>query len=357
LAISLAMVATAGGAGYGLVRVAQTAGRPIVASMQAPSQRPQAVAGPHATAPSISIAALGHATMSVSPAQQAQTLRLAQSVPPLQIDPSVPDLVYVAAAPPHPLVLPINFGRPHAPEDDAPAQSATWHHHALSTRHHRSFVCDPAGSDDDQPALQQAQQIVSPAQGESDSDMNAAAPSPDQAENDAAPSNADGESAPVQQADSDVPGATQAADVQYVTRSANAEVGRLIVPASASHRDLPAYRPAERIDPTDAASADRASDAAFVLATVKRAPASPLAVPAYPTQLADEDRPGRVDVGCVISQRGLPSGCEVQRQEGGRSFAHAVMSWLRSGNVRYRPSVVDGQPAAEPRDYKVRFEP
>ncbi len=356
LAISLAMVATAGGAGYGLVRVAQTAGTSSVASYQAP--RTPAVASVNPAAANAAVASLGHEPIRMNPSEQRQTIRLADSVPVLQVDPSKLPVVFVAAAPPHPLVLPINFGRPHAPEDDAPAQSARWHHHAFGVRHRTYSAPVPVWSADDEQAMQQAQQGMPPAQGDSDADASAAPmASPDQAANDVALQADRQDMVPDQQADTSVPGVTRVADEQNGAYAAPTEITRLIVPAMASLHDVPAYQPAERIDPSDAAVADHSQNAAFVLATLPRAKANKLAVPVYPAQLAAEERAGRVDVGCVITETGLPSGCQVQREEGGHSFSHAVMNWLKSGSVRYRPSVVDGQPAAEPRDYKVRFEP
>jgi len=129
------------------------------------------------------------------------------------------------------------------------------------------------------------------------------------------------------------------------------------VPATLGAVRMPAYQDVARVDPTVAAAVDRAPGAEARLATLPPAPADKLAVPEYPPQAEAADQPGRVDVGCIITPHGLPSGCEVQHQEGGQSFAHSVLTWLKSGTVRYRPSVIAGQPAPEPHQYKVRFEP
>ncbi len=216
LAVSLAMVATAGGAGYGLVRVAQSAGTVSIASLQSAPVQPRALAP---AVPSAGIESLGRTSLAASPAINAQTVRLAASVPALQVDPSIPAVVFVAAAPAHPLVLPINFGRPHAPEDDAPAQSPRWHHHAFSTRHHSSYVSAPVDASSDE--------------GETGTEASA----PDQAANDIALPDAGAESVPAQQADTAVPAATRVSS-HLAGRGA---IARLIVPALASLRDMVSY--------------------------------------------------------------------------------------------------------------------
>jgi hypothetical protein len=359
LAISLAMVATAGGAGYGVVRIAQTTGRTNtnIAALHAPAQQPQIAAAVAATTPKIAAAplsetALGQAQIRNNPVEQRQLIELAASVPALRVDPSVPAVVFVAAAPPHALVLPINFGRPHAPEDDAPAESARWHRHAFGAGHRGYSTPAPVWSADDEQTQDSAPGS------DATPDQAAASPAvPDQtASADAAQTDA-GQSMPAEQSDAVAPAATHVAYVQDADAAAPSRFSHLIEPAVATGERVPAYQPAARIDPSEAAQIDRAPDASYRLATLPAAQPGELAVPAYPPQQEASDQPGRVDVDCVISERGMPSGCEVQRQEGGHSFARSVMSWLKSGSVRYRPSVVAGQPAAEPRNYQVRFEP
>jgi hypothetical protein len=115
--------------------------------------------------------------------------------------------------------------------------------------------------------------------------------------------------------------------------------------------------PAARVDPAMARQVDTSRDAPERLAALPPEPADKLAVPAYPPVDAAIERPGRVDVGCVITRHGLPSGCHVQHELGGEQFVDSVMTWLHSGAVRYRPHLAHGQPVPEPRTYRVRFEP
>jgi hypothetical protein len=116
-------------------------------------------------------------------------------------------------------------------------------------------------------------------------------------------------------------------------------------------------QPAERVDAEAAAVIDGAKDAPERLGGLAPAPPEKLAVPAYPENAAVDDRPGRVKVGCTISIRGEPTGCEVRAEAGGTSFVSSVLNWLSSGSVRYKPHVVRGTPVPEPRLYNVKFEP
>jgi hypothetical protein len=82
-----------------------------------------------------------------------------------------------------------------------------------------------------------------------------------------------------------------------------------------------------------------------------------LALPEYPPIAEDLQVPGRVDVGCTITVRGEPSDCAVTRHVGAVMFATSVLSWLHSGEVRYRPHLVHGHPVPEARRYDVKFVP
>jgi hypothetical protein len=115
--------------------------------------------------------------------------------------------------------------------------------------------------------------------------------------------------------------------------------------------------PAERIDPAAAAQADQSANPVIRLVTLPTAPPDKLATPSYPPVYDEEDRPGEVNVKCTITVRGAPTGCTLLREQGGRHFADAVMAWLGSGAVRYRPGIASGRIVPEARHYHVRFEP
>jgi hypothetical protein len=427
VAVSLALIAAAGGAGFGTVRLAQTASLTGVAVLTGDGgahfhKAPATIAASQpvktdvaqlralAAAPALktaapgspaSVAAAAQAPVAASPSAQpvaaavaeadiqplgATAIRAAAPVPafatlaaiePVDIaagpasgmavaaNPMVPPpiepphapgraapagkVIVISAEPHRQLTLPISFGRPKAPEDDAPARSARWHHHAIGWSHRTGFEPPPVWSMDDAAAVQQVQQAVPPAEGDGDYDsaaLDAASAAPPPVE-----------LVPAQQADTAVPGAPPGDGASFDADSAPPQLTRLIVPVLVGPVHLPAFQDAARIDPAVAAQVDRVPDAEVRLAAVPPAPPAKLAVPAYPPQAEAAEQPGRVDVGCVITARGLPSGCQVQRQQGGQSFAQAVLSWLQSGTVRYRPSVAEGHPTAEARQYKVRFEP
>lgn len=442
VAVSLALVAAAGGAGFSAVRLAQTTDLTTVAAliMRAPVQPAQRLAmqaktlpgpehhgdepafsssgvstappaAPHApvvvgsaassapaSASSPTMQPLGATPIHVAPAPVAELASIAPATfvpdataprvavaedqflqPPQMQPPHLPGpvtptgkVIVVSAEPHRQLTLPISFGRPKAPEDDTPARSAHWRHHAIGLERRTGFLPPADWSADDATAVQQAQQAMPPVQGDSDYDssaIDAANVSAEQPTN-ATPSQqpdlaARGEggtvdnaaSVPAQQADMGAPGVAPMGGVRFDSMSAPSQLTRLIVPATLGAVRMPAYQDVARVDPTVAAAVDRAPGAEARLATLPPAPADKLAVPEYPPQAEAADQPGRVDVGCIITPHGLPSGCEVQHQEGGQSFAHSVLTWLKSGTVRYRPSVIAGHPAPEPHQYKVRFEP
>jgi TonB family protein len=87
--------------------------------------------------------------------------------------------------------------------------------------------------------------------------------------------------------------------------------------------------------------------------------ATPLAggAPAYPASYDTDGRAGRVTVSCTIEANGTPSGCHVLATNGGAAFGSSVMSWLKSGRVRYAPVLHDGQPVAETHQWTMNFQP
>lgn len=121
--------------------------------------------------------------------------------------------------------------------------------------------------------------------------------------------------------------------------------------------DLVTEVPAARVMPAAATAAD--ADAVPVAALLGLAPgkADLLPVPSYPDAYAVAERPGQVEVGCVVTVRGRPAACSVLRARGGARFADAVLEWLAGGSVRYRPRVMAGRVIPESREYRVRFEP
>jgi hypothetical protein len=135
-----------------------------------------------------------------------------------------------------------------------------------------------------------------------------------------------------------------------------AVVTQLTVP-SAGTRAMAADAPAERVDAAAADAVDNGPDAPARLALLPPATPAKLALPTYPPVADALDVPGRVDVGCTITVRGEPSDCMVTRHIGGHGFAESVLTWLHSGEVRYRPHLVHGHPAPEPRLYDVKFVP
>jgi hypothetical protein len=411
VAVSLALIAAAGGAGFGAVRLAQTSNLTTVAKLMyapgprsplprlatatnplsAPAQRTAtAVAQADqlerlgeaairtAPAPAEVLASIPPATFApeATPAPEMAVQSLPPPLPPHLPGTSNPTgkVIVVSAEPHRQLKLPISFGRPVAPEDDVPARSAHWRHHSIGFGRRTGFLPAPSWSAEDASAVEQVQQAVPPAQGDADSDTPAIEVGDAAAEQEATPSQQDdtpapaasadngvaadtGATMPTQQSNIDVPGAAPLGGARFDGMSAPSQVTGMVLPAMVGDVRVPVYQVAARVDPGEAAELDHARNGDVRLAVLPPAPAAKLAVPAYPPRDEEINRPGRVDVGCVITPRGLPAGCQVQRQEGGETFAHAVMSWLNSGEVRYRPSIVAGRLAAEPRDYKVRFEP
>ena len=88
---------------------------------------------------------------------------------------------------------------------------------------------------------------------------------------------------------------------------------------------------------------------------------SPAAVaggsPAYPSAYENEGRVGKVTVSCLITESGAPSGCHIVSAQGGAGFSNAAMGWLRSGEVRFRPILRNGEPKSEEHSWSMSFEP
>ena len=76
--------------------------------------------------------------------------------------------------------------------------------------------------------------------------------------------------------------------------------------------------------------------------------------PTFPASY-DEARPGTVTVSCTIGKTGAPSGCRVLKATGGAAFGRSVQSWLGSGNVRFRPVTVGGQPVSREESWTIVF--
>jgi hypothetical protein len=224
LAASALLVLTAGGAGFGAVRLARTASDATVAVLNT-TVMPVQVARYASPAPAVApetapeTQALGGVRIADNPPRDYTSLRLADTVATLNLSPSVPAAVYIAAVPPHPLALPISFGRPHAPEDDAPAQSAHWRHRGAWHRGYR---------------IESASTASPPAEGAVDTAAAASGDSPPYTASDsdaAAAPVAQGNTMPVQQASlsvADTVGSSAAGRDSNVTQSA---MTRLIVPA------------------------------------------------------------------------------------------------------------------------------
>ncbi len=66
--------------------------------------------------------------------------------------------------------------------------------------------------------------------------------------------------------------------------------------------------------------------------------------PDFPEQYLEEGREGHVVVTCDIEADGRPTGCTLGNVTGGSGFGSAVLNWLRSGRVKYRPAMANGQP-------------
>jgi hypothetical protein len=408
-AASLVLVGLAGGAGFGLVRglralphgvqtamLAQRSHKmpahwPVAAPMLAtgvakvPAPTIAATAAPQtmvatraqasvvpAPAPAVHMAAFASvaprtkAGLSPAMARAVAQESVAQSVmapvraAPLGASPMAAAVVAQAMMrPQRPLVLPISFGRPVAPEDDQAERSTRWHHHAPPVRH-TGFLPGPGWTNADEETISQASAPYAVAEGD-DSGAPSAPPVPD--------------AVPAQQADTGAPGIAGASGAdtvpsvvpQFVPQLASAGgavVGRDVMPVAVTRLTVPAMvsraayeAPAERVDAAVAEAIDESPDASAKLARLPAAAPARLALPAYPAAAEAYERPGQVNVGCTITVRGEPANCAVTRHVGGHGFAESVLTWLHSGSVRYRPHLVQGRPVPEPHLYDVKFEP
>jgi hypothetical protein len=254
--------------------------------------------------------------------------------------------------PARPAVLPISFGQPVAPETVRQDGRHAWHHRSEPVRHNEILPAPgwPAAQDN---VVSQVATPFEVAQGDGDE----AAPQ-------AAASTYDVTSytqGPEQDA-AYVPVARPLRGVQEVADVAASEAP-MVVPAVVTRLSVPQVSsafddaPAQRVDADVAAAVNAAPDDTARLAQLPPAEPAKLAVPNYPAVAADLQMPGRVRVGCVITVRGEPANCQVTHRVGTPSFATAVMQWLHSGEVRYRPHLVHGAPVPEAHAYDVRFVP
>jgi len=286
------------------------------------------------------------------------------------------------------LILPVSFGRPASPEDAGAAPAGAWHRHAPVSHRATGFMpgpgearlivasADDAAADDAAgggryaPLVQDT--LMAPAQGDSDDatshldagiDVPVAAAvrpaGPDMVLREAVqvsnelprdsagtPGDAQPDAAP-----DDIP--AMAATRGSVTVAA---LGASVVVHIFGGNPMPSLPP-ERIDPAQAAQADVASNPLVKLVALPPAHPDALPKPKYPAVYAEQERPGQVRVGCTITTRGTPSACQILDEHGGARFANSVITWLQSGDVRYRPGIDAGRIVPTPREYKVRFVP
>ena len=261
----------------------------------------------------------------------------------------------------------ITYGKPPGPEGESVDSTGRWRHRAR--RADRSgFLPGPGWSQSDDVTVSQATPPYQVAQG--DTEENAPSAAAGFNDGTSVPNmQSDTEAAPNGATPADAAGLGQVPGIvpQMVPRfdgAAGAESAPEATPAMVTHLSVPwmtgrmqADVPAERVDVAAADAIDDAPDAPARLARLPPAPKAKLALPEYPPIAEDLDQPGRVDVGCTITVRGEPSDCAVTRQVGAFMFAQSVLSWLHSGEVRYRPHLEHGHPVPEARRYDVKFVP
>jgi hypothetical protein len=413
--VSLGLVAMAGGAGFGLVRavhalpdlqqiamkyrtpapavtrLAQAAVRPAVTGRTAaplvaapvrmaaavPAQAPVAVAAAKAPVDQVTPAPVA-AHVAAAPVRMAASQDTAPaSRPVVQAPVRQPHPEVVAVIPPKSdpswhewparrhVTLPISFGKPVAPEDDATVDARRWRHRAIGRR---SYF-QPAGwSQADEDTISNANAVFQPGQGDEEAAAagyavaDAGGGMPEQQRDTALPESDAAGGADMAGQDS-VPGE---APLRAAQLDGNVG-GRLqgdVAPDMVTHLVVPSMRyklaadlPAARVDVAEAVKVSDAPDAPQRLAELSPADPAKLALPAYPPAAEAMERPGLVDVGCVITVRGEPDKCQVTKHVGGHGFADSVMTWLHSGAVRYRPHLVHGQPVPEAHRYDVTFVP
>ncbi len=347
---SLALLLASGGVGFGLVQALRdVAGRsPPALTAQSFAPPKPALAKPHG--PEVARAVPPVPTVpapSVPP----------PALPPSATAPPVPPPVevvlgQVTLGPPVPLsvTLPMAAPGPMGPEEfadsDDSVRAARWHRRVPpAARPNRTYVLPAPGWQDnpvDADAIDRANQPYPVAQ-----DDEAAGEASRKL---AALLLAEAQGKPVSAVLPPNGGAAVQPDMAPPVTT------NLTVPASV-RLAMPDDQPAERVDANAAAGIDDAGDAVTRLATLPKAAPEKLAVPAYPEVAAELDRPGRVAVGCTISIRGEPTDCQVRAHAGGTSFVRAVLDWLHSGAVRYKPHFLHGKAVPEARLYKVKFEP
>jgi len=402
IATSLILILAAGGSGFGLVKglrmismgVPAPAARPSLAARVPARAKPQvqmAAAVPSsaqtarlaAPPPAIPVPApikvAAALPTQLSPTQYIQHAFVpAQSAAPKATDPKAADpraldIVELAMRQlhtplPHILIAtnvsqeplraaqqPISFGRPVPPEDDAPPRLNRWRYRPVVPVPHRTeFLPAPGWSDGAEEATSgdETTPASTPAIVQTISAVSTGDETLNTVSADAIPAPASADTLP-DIAASRVPG-TAASAMPSISPATTPVAWLTTAPHAAA---LPDYQPASRVDPAEAAQLDQAPDAPRRLATLPPARPEKLAAPTYPIVEEAVARPGRVEVGCIITPHGLPDRCHVQRELGGEQFTDAVLAWLKSGAVRYRPHVAHGEPVAEARDYRVRFEP
>ena len=298
-----------------------------------------------------------------------QGSRLAES------EPTAPPVAPVQAFPtklptnpvPRPVVIArtITYGQPPGPEGESVDSTGRWRRHPFPVER-SGFLPGPGWSPAGDETVSTATQPYQVAQGDGEESASSAS------------SFDNGATVPSMQDDT---GAAQSAGVagmiaggqvpalvpqmaprfegeggaETVPQAAPKIVTQLTVPGWGPH--MPANVPAERVDVAAADAIDDAPDAPIRLAMLPPAAPAKLVVPEYPPIAEDLDQPGRVNVGCIITVRGEPADCSVTRRLGGPAFATAVLDWLHSGEVRYRPHLVHGHPVPESRLYDVKFVP
>jgi TonB family protein len=77
--------------------------------------------------------------------------------------------------------------------------------------------------------------------------------------------------------------------------------------------------------------------------------------PDYPDELTGSHKNGSARVRCTITEKGVPTNCDVVSSEGSSKFGVAVLRWLHSGRVRYVPATRNGVPVAETHEWSVDF--
>jgi hypothetical protein len=303
-----------------------------------------------------------------NPAANAKAPQFAEThwpVAPVQaIRPSGPQ----PPAPRHVVVVQaITYGQPRGPEGESVDSTGRWRHRAPHVDR-SGFLPPPSWSQSEDVAASQATPPYQVSQGDTEETAPNAVASFN-GDVSVAGMQSDIETSPTGSASVAAAGGAQvpeivpqtvpsfdgAAGAETAPQAMPSTVTRLSVPWISGH--MPADVPAARVDVAAADAIDDAPDAPIRLARLPAAPPAKLALPEYPPIAEDLQVPGRVDVGCTITVRGEPSDCAVTRHVGAVMFATSVLSWLHSGEVRYRPHLVHGHPVPEARRYDVKFVP